>query len=228
MQPISPGAVLARIWEIYRDQVAVLIGTAAVLFSLHFVLFLLLGGVAGLSAAILFWVLVTVYQGLVVKLVQDVRDGRRDQSVGKLLRSVEPVLLELIGVSILFAIGVGIGFLLLIIPGLILLVIWAVVAPVAVLEHPGVFATFGRSQQLVRGNGWAVFGVIALVYLAVIVISLAAGIASTPLGAVGRGLINWAVTVAVAPVSALSASVLYFALRESHDSSSTGVDETFV
>src|SRR5436190_13854730 len=100
---------------------------------------------------------------MVVKLVQDLQSGRRDHSVGDLLRSVEPVLLRLMAVSILTALGVAIGFALLIIPGLILLVLWSVVAPVSVLERPGVFAAFGRSRQLVSGNGWAVFGVIVVV-----------------------------------------------------------------
>ena len=121
---------MARIWEIYRQQSLVLIGTAAILFLLQLGLFLLIGGVAGLAAAVLLLVLTTIYQGMVVKLVQDVQDGRRDHSVGALVMSVEPVLLQLIAVSILFAVGVGIGFVLVIIPGLILLVMWAVVAPV--------------------------------------------------------------------------------------------------
>ncbi len=214
LQHISPGAVAARIWEIYRDQALVLLGTAVILFALQFVVFLLLGGVAGIAIAILFWILATLYQGMVVKLVQDVQDGRRDHTIGELLASVEPVLLPLIAVSLLFAIGVAIGFVLLIIPGLNLLVFWSVVAPVTVLERPGVFAAFGRSRDLVRGNGWNVFGVIVLVYLTVLVVSLAAGVLSTPLGALGRGFINWAVTVVTAPVPALAASVLYFALRD--------------
>jgi hypothetical protein len=103
---IIPGAVVRRVWEIYKQQSAVLIGTAAILFTLQFVLFLLLGGAAGLAIVILFWALATLYQGMVVKLVQDIEDGRRDNSVGELLQSVEPVLLRLIAVSLLFAIGV--------------------------------------------------------------------------------------------------------------------------
>jgi hypothetical protein len=212
LQTLRPGAVVAEIWQIYRDQIAVLIGTALVLFGLEFVVVLLVPG-ASVAVAILFWALNTLYQGMVVTLVQDVQDGRRDHSVGALLRSVEPVLLPLMGVSILFAIGVGIGFVLLIIPGLILLVMWSVVAPVTVLERPGVFAAFGRSRELVRGNGWAVFSVIVLVYLAVLIISLAAGLASVSLGSLGRALVQWAVNAAIAPISALSAAVLYFILR---------------
>jgi len=214
---ISPGAVVERIWEIYRDQFRVLFGTAAVLYAIQFVVYLALSATAGIALALLFWALSVLYQGMVVKLVQDVQDGRRDNSVGDLLRSVEPVFWPLVAVSLLFGIGVGIGFVLLIVPGLILLVIWSVVAPVTVLERPGVFAAFNRSRELVRGNGWNVFGVIVVVFLAVVLVSVAAGIGTASLGSVGRALVQWAVNAAVAPVAALSASVLYFALLTPSD-----------
>ncbi len=171
MQQISVGSIVSRIWGIYRSQPAVLIGTALILYGLEFIVQLLIPG-AGISIGILFWALAILYQGMVVKLVQDVQDGRREHSVADLLRSVEPVLLPLIGVSILFALGLLVGFVLFIIPGLILLAIWAVVAPVTVLEQPGVFRAFGRSRELVRGHGWTVFGVIMLVVVAVLVVSL--------------------------------------------------------
>jgi hypothetical protein len=122
------------------------------------------------------------------------------------------VLFPLMIVSLLFGLGVFIGFVLVIIPGLILLTIWAVVAPVTVLEHPGVIAAFGRSRELVRGHGWAVFGVIVLIYLAVVVVSVVASLIASPLGSAGRALVQWAVDAVVAPVPALGASVLYFAL----------------
>lgn len=212
MQQISPGSVISRIWEIYREQTAVLVGTAFVLFGLEFVVLLLVPG-ASIAIAILFWALSVLYQGMVVKLVQDLQSGRRDHSIAGLLRSVEPVLLQLMAVSVLFAIGVAVGFLLLIVPGLILLVIWCVVAPVTVIERPGVFAGFARSRELVRGNGWNVFGVIVLVFLAVLVVSLVVALAAAPLSFVPRALVQWVVSSAIAPVSALSASVLYFELR---------------
>jgi hypothetical protein len=214
VQPISPGAVVSRIWQIYRDQFVVLISAALVIYAIEFVLLLVLGSGASIALAILIGALSILYQGMVVELVQDVQDGRRDHSIGGLIRSVEPVFWPLVGVSILFGIGLAIGFILFIIPGLILMVLWAVVAPVTVLERPGVFAAFGRSRELVRGNGWNVFGVIILVFLAVIVIVVAAGLVSSPLGTVGRALVQWAVDAALAPITALSASVLYFSLRD--------------
>jgi hypothetical protein len=214
--PIKPGEVVSRIWEIYTGQFGVLFGTAVVLYALQFVIYLVLPGALGIILVVLFWALSILYQGMVVKLVQDVQDGRRDHSVGQLLRSVEPVLGPLLWVSILLAIGVLIGFVLFIIPGLILLTLWSVVAPVTVLERPGVFAAFRRSRELVRGNGWNVFGVIVIVFVIVFVVSIAAGLAANGLGSVGRALVQWVVNSAIAPVTALSASVLYFALRGSH------------
>lgn len=210
---IIPGHIVRQVWDIYRGQFAVLVGAALVLFVLQFLIGLVLSSSLFLVVAVIYWVLSTIYQGVVVELVSDVRDGRRDHSVGQLLRSVEPVLWPLMVVSLLFGIGVAIGFVLIIIPGLILLTMWCVVAPVTVLERPGIIAAFGRSRELVRGNGWPVFGVIARLYLAVIIISLLAGIAASGLGSGGRALVQLIVTVLLAPVPALAASVLYFSLR---------------
>jgi len=204
---------VSRIWEIYLDQFGVLFGTAVVLYAVQFVVAIVLPTSLALSLVVVFWALSILYQGMVVELVQDVQDGRRDHAVSQLLRSVEPVFWPLAAVSILFGIGVAIGFVLVIIPGLILLVLWSVVAPVTVLERPGVFAAFGRSREIVRGNGWNVFGVIVIVFVIVFLISIAAGLAVSGLGSVGRALIQWGVDSAVAPVAALSGSVLYFELQ---------------
>jgi hypothetical protein len=212
VQPISPGAIVSRIWEIYRDQFSVLVSTAVVLFSIQFVLTLVLSTAAAFALAIVFWALSILYQGMVVELVKDIQDGRRDHSIRDLIRSVEPVFWPLAAVSVLFGIGVGIGFVFLIVPGLILLVIWSVVAPVTVLERPGVFAAFGRSRQLVHGNGWNVFAVIVVVFLSVLVVSVGVGLLAGSLGSVGRAFVQWALDSALAPITALSASVLYFAL----------------
>jgi uncharacterized membrane protein len=215
-QQVSLSAVASRVWEIYRDQAGVLLGVAVILFAVQFLVNLALSAAAGILIALLFWVLSTLYQGMVVELVQDLQDGKRDHSVGDLLQSVGPVLLPLLAVGVLFAIGVGIGFILLIVPGLYLMTIWCVVAPVTVLEHPGVFAAFGRSRELVRGYGWAVFGVILGIFFAVVLVSIIASLVASGLGSVGRGLVQWAVDTAIAPVAALAATVLYLTLRQVH------------
>jgi len=214
VQQISAGWVVERVWSIYREHAGVLIGTALVLFAVQFLVYWVLSGATRFLVTLLFWILSTLYQGIVVELVQDIQDGRRDSSIGDLVRGVEPVLGPLLLVSLIFGVSVAIGFVLLIIPGLILMTIWAVVAPVTVLERPGVLAAFGRSQDLVRGNGWNVFGVIVLVYIAVVIASLLVGIVASPLGSGGRALVQWGVNSAIAPITALSASVLYFALKD--------------
>jgi hypothetical protein len=219
---ISPGEVVSEVWAIYRSQFSVLVGTALVLFTIQFLLALVLSQSLFLVVAVLFWIISTLYQGVVVELVSDVRDGRRDHSVGQLLRSVEPVLFRLMVVSVLFGVGVAIGFILIIIPGLILLTLWSVVAPVTVLENPGILAAFGRSRELVSGNGWSVFGAIVLLYLTVVVVSLVASAISSGLGSGGSAFIQLIVTVLLAPVPALGASVLYFGLRGDPVSASAG------
>ena len=155
----------------------------------------------------------TIYTGMVVRLVDDVRDGRLDQSAGELARSVGPVLLPLIAVSILAGLGIAIGFLLLIVPGLILVTLWAVVAPVTVVERPRVLAAFGRSRELVRGNGWQVFGVIVLFVLIFIAIGIVLGIVGAVLGDAGEVILNYLGSVITAPLVALASAVLYFELR---------------
>ena len=158
---ITSGGIIGRAFQIYREQFVTLFAAALVIFLLELVAAWLLWILAGLVSLILG----IFYQGMVVRLVRDVQDGRRDSSMGELFSAVTPVALPLLVVSILFGIGVGIGLILLIVPGLILLTIWAVVAPVTVIERPGIFAAFGRSRELVRGHGWTVFGVIVLVFL---------------------------------------------------------------
>ncbi len=213
---ISPTAIIGRVWAIYREEAGLLLPAAVVLYAVQFVIAVFLSpGIAWL-VGILFWVLAILYQGFVVELVSDIQDGRRDSTFSSLLSSVTPVLGPLLGVSLLFAIGVAIGFVLLIVPGLILLTIWSVVAPVTVLERPGVFAAFGRSRRLVRGNGWRVFGLIVLVYLLTVVVALVAAAIAAPLGHVGRGLVQWLVSILLTPIVALTASVLYFELRAVH------------
>jgi len=167
-----------------------------------------------LLAAVVSLAVATLYQGMVVGLVKDVQDGRRDSSVGELMRSVAPVVLPLIGAGLLIGLGAGAGFLLLVVPGLYLITIWAVAAPVIVIERRGVFDALGRSRQLVKGNGWPVLGVLVVAFLIAIVVTfvmlaLAEAIADGEILAIVLSALGTTVT---APISALVASVLYFRL----------------
>jgi hypothetical protein len=213
---LSVGDTLSQVFSTYGAQAGVLLPLAFGLFLIVAVI----NGVLGTSLAlwpIAFGVSIIasfLYQGMVVELVSDVQDGRRDLTVGDLASAVSSVLLPLIGAGILAAIGIAIGFFLLIVPGLILLTIWAVVAPVIVVEHSGVIDAFRRSREIVRGNGWQVFGVIVCIFLIVAIVGAI-------LGAIGAGishsvgmriLFNLVASTLTAPIGALAASIIYFRL----------------
>jgi hypothetical protein len=212
---VDVGAVIRRTFDIYVDQAAVLMPAAAVVVGVAVILdFLLVAAAPGLAfiATIISLVATTLFTGMVVELVADVREGRRDANIGRLLRTVTPVLGNLILVAIAAGVGILIGLVLLVIPGLYLATMWAVAAPVVVLERPGGLRALGRSRELVKGNGWNVFAVILLLVLLVGLfaglIGFAAESAGTGVGLVVRVIVG----VLTAPISALAAAVLYFEL----------------
>ncbi len=225
-QKLDVGGTLSQIFTTYGAQAGVLLPVA---FALYLVVAIVNAIIAGsfflfpLGLAVTV-VAATLYQGVVVNLVKDVQDGRRDSTVGGLVEATWPVVLPLIGVGILAGIAIGVGFLLLFVPGLILLTIWAVIAPVIVVERSGVMDSFGRSRELVRGNGWQVFGVIFVVFL----ISAVVG---AILGAIGAGisdsvgmriLFNLIASTATAPIAALAAATIYFRLLAIKGEAGTG------
>jgi hypothetical protein len=213
---LDVGAVIRRVFDIYVDQYSVLLPASAVVFVISGIVSALLVAAApglALLALLLSLIATTLFTGMVVELVSDVQDGRRDHSAGELLRAATPVLGQLILVGIVAGIGILIGFVLIVVPGLILITIWSVAAPVVVLERPGVFAALGRSRELVRGNGWQVFGVIFVLFFLVIIVSsgiqIAADSAGTGAGIVARVIVG----ILTGPISGLAAAVLYFDLR---------------
>ena len=214
---LDVGAVIRRVFDIYVDQYSVLLPASAVVFVITGIVSALLVAAApglALIALLLSLIAGTLFTGMVVELVSDVQDGRRDHSAGELLRAAAPVLGQLLLVGIVAGIGILIGFFLIIVPGLILLTIWSVAAPVVVLERPaGVFAALGRSRELVRGNGWQVFGVIFVLFFLVIIVSSAIQIAADSAGT-GAGIVARVIVgILTGPISGLAAAVLYFDLR---------------
>jgi hypothetical protein len=221
-QKLDVPTVLQRVWETYRDQFALLVQAALIVFVPIAILngLILTGGGIGLAliaGAIgiigTFW-----FQGMVVEAARDMLDGRRDHTVGSLFSSVTPVVGPLIGAGILAGIAIGIGFILIIVPGLFLLTIWAVLAPVIVIERAGIFDAFGRSRALVRGHGWQVFGVIVVLFLLQIVLG---AIVQTLLLAISDSFVGYTIAdlivrVLVGPLSALAAAIMYFELKRLH------------
>jgi hypothetical protein len=213
---LDVGGTLSQIFSIYGQQ-------AGVLLPLAFGLFLLVAIITGLFAGnfllglIAFGVSViagTLYQGMVVSLVRDVQDGRRDSSISQLVEETWPVVLPLIGAGILAGIGIAVGLFILVIPGLILLTIWSVIAPVIVVERSGVIDAFGRSRALVKGNGWQVFGIIFVVFLITTIASIVLGLIGAGISDTFamRALFSLIASTLTAPIAALAASTIYFNL----------------
>jgi hypothetical protein len=221
---IDINEVVSEVFRIYSRYASVLLPVAALLYLVEALFSVLAPESTALAlvGGVISVLLSTLYTGMVVELVDDVRDGRLDQSVGDMIRSVSTVLLPLVAVSILAAIGIAIGFILLIVPGLVLLTFWSVVAPVTVLERPGVFAAFGRSWQLVRGNGWQVFGVILIFFLIFIAVGIVLGVIGAVLGDAGEVVLGYIGSVLTAPLVALASAVLYFELKRIKEPAAPG------
>lgn len=215
---ISVGGVISEAFSIYTQNAGALLGAAAAVFVIVGLASGLLqsagGVILGLLAGIVRLVGYAIFIGFVVRLVQDVRDGRRDHSVGDLFSAATPTILPLIGFGILFGLGVGIGFILLIVPGLVLLTFWSVGAPAIVVERVGTVDAFGRSWRLVRGDAWSVFATLLVTLLIVIAIGFVLAAIATPIG--DGEAATWIAAIVssiiTAPIYALVASVLYFDL----------------
>jgi hypothetical protein len=216
---VQPGSVISEAWELYKAHWRHLLPFALVVYLILGFVSLLLVAALGWFGAVLGWLVGIIglfwLQGALVEAVADVRDGRADMSMGETFRHAQEHIGPLAIAGILAGLAIGVGLLLLIVPGLYLLTIWSVLIPVIVLERRGVMEAFGRSRELVRGNGWNVFGVIVLSILVLIAAAIVIGLLLFWLegwfGAFVRSVISNTMT---APFVALALTVLYYRLLQ--------------
>lgn len=213
---IAVGNVINETFSVYGANLGPLVGSALVVFIVVGIIAGILDAAGGLIlnllAAIVLLAGEALYVGFVVKLVDDVRDGRRDMAMGDLFSAAAPSILSLIVFGILWAIGVAIGLALIIVPGLILITMWSVGAPAIVSEGAGPIAAFGRSWRLVRGNGWPVFGALLVTLIIVVLVRF---ILLAIAGGIGSGAIVVASILAgalTAPIFAIAVTVMFFDL----------------
>jgi hypothetical protein len=218
------GRVFSAVIDLYKDNAAVLLGSAAIVFIgaavLAGLLFVVSPVLVLLSIVVVF-VATFWYQGMVIELVNRVHSGAPLPGIGELFSAVRPRLGRLVGAGILAGLGIAVGLILLIVPGLYLITIWAVIAPVIVIEGATVGSSFGRSQRLVKGDGWQVFGILAILFIINAVIS---GILQAIFGTgfLGGLLSSFIPNLLLAPIGALAAAVIYFELRRIKESSAVG------
>jgi hypothetical protein len=229
---VEPGKVIGEAFETYRSHAGALLGGALIVIGIAGVIegLLSVSGslVLGVIGALIGLAAGFFYTGFVVKLVQDVRDGRRDFSVGELFSHAAPYLGTLILAGILAGIAITIGFILIIVPGLILLTIWAVISPAIVVEGRTVFESFGRSRELVRGHGWQVFGAIVLTFLIIVAVGVVLSLIGAAIGDAGLVILRAVGNVITAPVWALVASILFFDLGGGQGSPTSPAEATAV
>lgn len=210
--------VLGEAWSLYTRHSGRLILIGAIVFGFLSAVQALINS-TGQRALVPIAVGVTVIgavwlQGALVVAVDDLRKGKVDLSIAEVFRRVEPRLWALLGSGILVAIAVVAGLALFVIPGLVLITFWSVVTPAIVLEGKSVLASIGRSQQLVSGNFFRVFAVIAITVVLATVVNVVISSLFLPLPAFFdvyvAGVIANSVTV---PFVALAWTVMFFELR---------------
>jgi hypothetical protein len=175
------GAVLGEAWRLYTRFLARFFLTAFAVFVVLDLVSALADAAAedsfaaglfcSVIAAVIGIVGLFLVQGALLEVVRDVRDGRADRDIAETYRAVWPRVPALIAAGVIAAVAIGIGLLLLIVPGLYLLTIWSMIAAVIVLEGRSAGESFSRSHDIVRGNGWNVFGLIIVVFILVAVAS---------------------------------------------------------
>jgi hypothetical protein len=224
---VSIGDVLGDTWGLYTKHFAHFVPIAFVYFLVLALVTLALSytlsWVGALAAAFVSLVGIFWLQGTLVEAVADVRDGRADLTIGETFAKARPYIWRLLGAGLLAGLGIVVGLILLIIPGLILLTWWSLIIPVIVLEGVAVMDSFSRSRELVRGNGWNVFGVI-------IITAILVGIATGAVRAIFDSFLPYEVASYIGsvignslfvPFSAIAWTLMYFKLARAD----VGVDE---
>jgi hypothetical protein len=225
---VKPGEVIGEAWELYKAHWQHLLPIALVVYVALGLISLLLAVTLGVLGALLgsfigiigvFWL-----QGALVEAVVDVRDGRADLTIGQTFSRAREHIGRLTLAGILAGIAITVGLIALIVPGLYLMTIWSVLIPVIVLERRAVMEAFGRSRELVSGNGWNVFFVILITFLILIAAGLVLGILLIWLeGVFGQFLRSVISNTITTPFVALAWTVMYFRLLASKEPAAVGV-----
>ena len=227
-------AILRDSFDLYRRYFVRFVLTAAVVFAVvdFFAAIvqaasrqgnvgsaILIGMVSAVCSVVgSYWV-----QGALVEAVRDARarvvagsDVKQPlKDVATLFKRAQPHLVALIVTGLIAGVGVALGMILLVIPGLYLLTRWSLLAPIIMLENKSGTEVLGRSNSLVTGYGWEVFGLVAITMVVRFVVQ---GLLTTLFGFLPLFLSTWiGSTISqslVIPFVAIAWTLTYYRLIE--------------
>lgn len=215
---LSIAEVLGEAWSLYTRYAGKLILLCAGVFALVSLVPAAIGPTRdpGLVAVVVILdiVAIALLQGALAVAVGELRAGRTGLSLARVLSRAAEHFWPLVIAVLLLAVAVVGGLILLIVPGLVLLTYTMAVVPAVVLEGRDPLGAFQRSFALVRGDGLAVFAIIALTTLVSVAVSAAIQAALAPLPRFVDIYLAWVVANSVVvPLVALAWTVTYFDLK---------------
>ncbi|MGB0120578.1 MAG: hypothetical protein WBP55_06470 [Solirubrobacterales bacterium] len=220
-QPLSIRAVFAAMRSAADQNRTTIIRMTLVAAALSTILVPLQeSGIAGIAISVGLSVLIqATYGSFIYTLICVPGEQKRP---GELWPNVQQVLNTVIWIMLFVAVC-ALATIVLIVPPLILVTIWSVAVPAAVVEKTAVFESLGRSRELVRGNGWRVFGFVVLMTLLTFAVILVGGILALPFGTGLAGLVagNFILICVAFPVLFLGPAALYNQLAELNSAPTT-------
>jgi hypothetical protein len=156
-------ALLFGLWQ--TSSTLGMIGHPAPAIAIRSGLISIVGGLVSLA-------LMGVFQAAVVYGVVNDLNGARN-TIGELVSTGLRFALPAVAISLIFGIVMGLGFVLLIVPGLMIATAWIVALPAEVVERTGIMAAFSRSGELVKGARWRILALLAIYFVAAMIVALA-------------------------------------------------------
>jgi hypothetical protein len=188
LQPLTLGELLDRTFTLYRRHFAVFAGIVALPQLVILALQLAQPGapptndpavaLAQLGHRLLWFLLMlgigivlgAAAQGATVVAVSE-SYLERPTGIGSAYGAIWRRLGLLCGLGLAYALAVTFGALLFLIPGILIGAAWALLVPVAIIEHTGFGETFGRTAFLTRGYRWRIFAAFVFYIVLVMVVS---------------------------------------------------------
>lgn len=153
--------------------------------------------------------------GMYALTVKDLEDGTVDQSVSEIVNGALAKFGPLVIVSLLYGLGVTFGLLLLVVPGIIAAVMWMLATTTVMLEDTNGSAALSRSREIIRGNGWAVFGLVILMGILAFVAALVLGLVFYAIAGANAGssfVVSTVAQTVVGPIFGMIPVLVYLQL----------------